>query len=200
MVIETSLLSLGAKDLTRREFRSVRGAQRATGIEQGVHILRHTFCSAFAAASLRRDKSRRSNSEDPWLRRTPTTSKSERAQRVSPRDAPSLLRSYGAQDGAGLWAPPLDKARGVLSTVDGRERRRKGTGLDTLSAGEVANERKRVSHRSGAGIEGVPASDCVRGLGTKVPRSRLNSGLRGSNPSSWLGKPEHYHYAKPASG
>src|SRR3989441_6833645 len=25
------------------------------------------------------------------------------------------------------------------------------------------------------------------------------SGLRESNPSSWLGKPEHYHYAKPAS-
>ena len=24
------------------------------------------------------------------------------------------------------------------------------------------------------------------------------SGLRGSNPSNWLGKPEHYHYAKPA--
>src|SRR5262249_54043112 len=24
------------------------------------------------------------------------------------------------------------------------------------------------------------------------------SGLRESNPSSWLGKPEHYHYAKPA--
>src|SRR5262245_45892541 len=27
---------------------------------------------------------------------------------------------------------------------------------------------------------------------------KLSSGLRGSNPSSWLGKPEHYHYAKPA--
>ena len=26
------------------------------------------------------------------------------------------------------------------------------------------------------------------------------SGLRESNPSSWLGKPEHYHYAKPAVG
>jgi hypothetical protein len=26
------------------------------------------------------------------------------------------------------------------------------------------------------------------------------SGLRESNPSSWLGKPEHYHYAKPALG
>jgi hypothetical protein len=25
------------------------------------------------------------------------------------------------------------------------------------------------------------------------------SGLRESNPSSWLGKPEHYHYAKPAN-
>src|SRR3954451_17979387 len=25
------------------------------------------------------------------------------------------------------------------------------------------------------------------------------SGLRGSNPSNWLGKPGHYHYAKPAS-
>src|SRR5215831_15865863 len=24
------------------------------------------------------------------------------------------------------------------------------------------------------------------------------SGLRESNPSSWLGKPEHYHYATPA--
>src|SRR5204862_1849561 len=24
------------------------------------------------------------------------------------------------------------------------------------------------------------------------------SGLRGSNPSDWLGKPGHYHYAKPA--
>ena len=24
------------------------------------------------------------------------------------------------------------------------------------------------------------------------------SGLRESNPSGWLGKPEHYHYAKPA--
>ena len=25
------------------------------------------------------------------------------------------------------------------------------------------------------------------------------SGLRGSNPSNWLGKPGHYHYAKPAN-
>jgi len=36
-------------------------------------------------------------------------------------------------------------------------------------ANNDANERKRVSHRSGAGIEGAPASDCVRGLGTKSP-------------------------------
>jgi hypothetical protein len=37
----------------------------------------------------------------------------------------------------------------------------------------------------------------VRGLGTKSPDQNW-SGLRGSNPSNWLGKPEHYHYAKPA--
>ena len=40
-----------------RVIKAVRGAQRVAGIEQGVHILRHTFCSAFAAAPLRRDKS-----------------------------------------------------------------------------------------------------------------------------------------------
>jgi hypothetical protein len=33
----------------------------------------------------------------------------------------------------------------------------------------------------------------------RLNRERKFSGLRGSNPSSWLGKPEHYHYAKPAS-
>ena len=41
-----------------RVIKAVRGAQRIAGIEQGVHILWHTFCSASAAASLRRDKSR----------------------------------------------------------------------------------------------------------------------------------------------
>ena len=37
-----------------RVIKAVRGAQRVAGIEQGVHILRHTFCSAFAATPLRR--------------------------------------------------------------------------------------------------------------------------------------------------
>ena len=32
----------------------------------------------------------------------------------------------------------------------------------------------------------------------EAPRLKLDSGLRGSNPSNWLGKPGHYHYAKPA--
>jgi len=31
-----------------RVIKSVRGAQRVAGIEQGVHILRHTFCSHLA--------------------------------------------------------------------------------------------------------------------------------------------------------
>ena len=39
----------------------------------------------------------------------------------------------GAERGS-KGSPPLDKARGVLSTVEGRERLCKGSGLDTLSA------------------------------------------------------------------
>ena len=39
----------GAAPITRdRVIKAVRGAQRAAGIEQGVHILRHTFCSHLA--------------------------------------------------------------------------------------------------------------------------------------------------------
>src|SRR5262245_35687833 len=33
---------------------------------------------------------------------------------------------------------------------------------------------------------------------TREGKREIWSGLRESNPSSWLGKPEHYHYAKPA--
>ena len=84
-----------------RVIKAVRGAQRIAGIEQGVHILRHTFCSAFA------------------LRATADKSRS-----ITP-------------------APRNEQAE--------------------------ASERQRESHRSGAGIAGAPASDCVRGLGTKSP-------------------------------
>jgi site-specific recombinase XerD len=37
--------------------KAIRGAQRVAGIEQGVHILRHTFWSAFAARAATADKS-----------------------------------------------------------------------------------------------------------------------------------------------
>src|SRR4051812_36294095 len=33
----------------------------------------------------------------------------------------------------------------------------------------------------------------------RSPPMKKDSGLRGSNPSNWLGKPGHYHYAKPAT-
>ncbi len=55
-----------------RVIKAVRGAQRIAGIEQGVHILRHTFCSAFALRATA-DKSRS----------TTPTERSERAERVS---------------------------------------------------------------------------------------------------------------------
>jgi site-specific recombinase XerD len=39
----------GGAPITRdRVIKAVRAAQRAAGIEQGVHILRHTFCSHLA--------------------------------------------------------------------------------------------------------------------------------------------------------
>ena len=44
--------------------------------------------------------------------------------------------------------------------------------------------------------------DGVERIDPSVVRCRESvtewSGLRESDPSSWLGKPEHYHYAKPA--
>ena len=47
-------LSDGSPITRDRVIKAVRGAQRVAGIEEDVHILRHTFCSAFAAAPLRR--------------------------------------------------------------------------------------------------------------------------------------------------
>ena len=52
--------------------------------------------SAFAATRLRRDS----------LRLDVTTLQKRTSAASEPRDAPSLLRSYGAQDGAGIEGPP----------------------------------------------------------------------------------------------
>jgi site-specific recombinase XerD len=41
-------LADGAPITRDRVIKAVRGAQRVAGIEQGVHILRHTFCSPMA--------------------------------------------------------------------------------------------------------------------------------------------------------
>ena len=86
-----------------RVIKAVRGAQRIAGIEQGVHILRHTFCSA-SAAPLRRDKSRCG-----YRRRRPcwpyaNNRRSERAQRVS------------HANGAGLGGPRERACKGVRGT------------------------------------------------------------------------------------
>jgi len=35
-----------------RVIKAVRGAQRVAGVDQGMHILRHTCCPTFAAAQL----------------------------------------------------------------------------------------------------------------------------------------------------
>ena len=46
---ERVLCLAGGSPITREQvIKAVRGAQRVAGIEQGVHILRHTFCSHLA--------------------------------------------------------------------------------------------------------------------------------------------------------
>ena len=118
-----------------------RRAQRIAGIEQGVHILRHTFCSAFA------------------------------------------LPRYGGQ------VAFITSAQKLPATI-----RRTAT-LHQSSRSERA---KRVSHAERSGDRRGPRERPCKGSGGEAPRPRLDSGLRGSNPSNWLGKPGHYHYAKPA--
>jgi hypothetical protein len=53
--------------------------------------------------------------------------------------------------------------------------------------------------RLGMSADGGAPEECL-GVGLIAGISERSgwSGLRESNPSSWLGKPEHYHYAKPA--
>ena len=68
-----------------------------------------------------------------------------------------------------------------------------GLGLGELRTSAASEPPERSGDRRG------PRERRRKGSGDEVPRSRKISGLRGSNPSSWLGKPEHYHYAKPAS-
>ena len=59
-----------------------------------------------------------------------------------------------------------------------------------MSAASEPRDRRRAGEAA--------SKDACRGSGGEAPGSRLNSGLRESNPSDWLGKPGHYHYAKPA--
>ena len=99
-----------------RVIKAVRGAQRVAGIEQGVHILRHTFCSHLE------------------------------------------MKGDGAR------------------------------GLGTLLQHQESGERSHAAHRSGAGIEGVPASDGVRGLGTKSPDQNWIAGYGNRNRLTGLFK------------
>ena len=76
-----------------RVIKAVRGAQRVAGIEQGGHILRHTFCSAFALRATA-DKAERDRTDPAgeyargWGRRhqqlrTSAASEATRAERGS---------------------------------------------------------------------------------------------------------------------
>ncbi len=69
-------------------------------------------------------------------------------------------------------------------------------GSETFVGTRAASGSEPPTERSGD--RRGPRERRCRGSGGEAPRPRLDSGLRGSNPSNWLGKPGHYHYAKPA--
>ena len=82
-------------------------------------------------------------------------------------------------------------ARGSCRYLNARPVRSEAVG-STKAASEASRPQERSGDRRG------PRERRCKGSGDEVPRPRLDSGLRGSNPSNWLGKPGHYHYAKPA--
>ena len=133
-----------------RVIKAVRGAQRVAGIEQGVHILRHTFCSHLAM----KGAPARAIQELAGHADLSTTQRYMHLSPAATEDAIRLLdgRQSGARTRARIWRHSGHAERRVR-----------------LAKGYV-DERKELKW----------------------------SGLRGSNPSNWLGKPEHYHYAKPA--
>ena len=71
------------------------------------------------------------------------------------------------------------------------------------SAGvKIVQESKRGAQPSLSAVGAVPRNPLTDSshLIANAQASEGWSGVRESNPPSWLGKPEHYHYANPAKG
>ena len=106
-----------------RVIKAVRGAQRVVGIEQGVHILRHTFCSAFAAAPLRRDKPHLAMKGAPAraiqeLAGHGDLSTTQRYMHLSPAATEDAIRLL---DGRQSGLEPLEKLGDILDTRSGAQ-------------------------------------------------------------------------------
>ena len=148
---------------------------------------------------------------DPSLGTTWRLSDSSTAKAGSP---PPVLPSARATicRGRNLSADDPPSPSRLVSTTESPDRGRvlapipapHGPSLRTLGcSGHRLTEPFGRRCRSGRrGERGVPMVGChTPGKFTpEVYTGRQNrwSGLRGSNPSNWLGKPGHYHYAKPA--
>ena len=103
-----------------RVIKAVRGARRVAGIEQGVHILRHTFCSHLAMKGHPRGPSRSS----PATRSV---------------DDASASRASTADNGAGSRGPEDDKSKGSWPDegISNRERALRVTHAKGVERGET---------------------------------------------------------------
>ena len=130
-----------------RVIKAVRGAQRIAGIEQGVHILRHTFCSAFAAAAATADKSHLAMKRAPAraiqeLAGHADLSTTQRYMRLSPaatEDAIRLLDGRCSDHGpaeAGRHRSEHGPAEAGHHRSDADRAEKFGDILDTRSTGE----------------------------------------------------------------
>lgn len=121
-----------------------------------------------------------------------------------------LAAAHAIGPGRSPWrrAHPQPQCVYVLTRVRRRNIRRvTGTGITSVVSPQVHACDRRCRHptspRSGGphGSAGQRQPRTLHGLHASCV-NRLNgkewSGLRESNPSDWLGKPGHYHYAKPA--
>jgi len=124
-------LSDGAPITRDRVIKAVRGAQRVASVaDQGVHVLRHTFCSHLAMKGApARAIQELAGHADLSTTHPPSRCALRRTRRCviarlcnqlwpgsrpesRPRDAPSLLRSYGARERSGAMGPPRASVSG----------------------------------------------------------------------------------------
>jgi integrase len=138
-----------------RVIKAIRGAQRVAGIEQGVHILRHTFCSHLAMKGApsraiqelaghadlsttqrymhlsRRQRKTRSDCLVVRLKLDPTHMRSRSASRLRSYEGRTSGASEPPERSGGSWGPASARVRG-LGTLVPRSKMERATGIEPV--------------------------------------------------------------------